>query len=991
MKRRAASELEATFVSNLRGALAHIVGEPDADHGDEVEYHTANGRVLITVSGDADKVGVAVRRRDNKGASGLDILELLGAPEDALEDWTPNPTDVDGATSPDQTREGGSGPARGPVEPKSAPAFRELTKGIAADDGRIAKYLTARGLGGDVPAGVGLERQKLKSRRLIVLATNVEGEPLALQTLPLDTDGGCALDSSGHKLRRTYAGRKGWTETAAWRLPAIEGGPTATVITEGFEDALACRIAGWQGPVAATLGKGNAARLDPGTKDIILVFDGDVSSAEVDKAVEEHSRAGRSVCVAAMPVDEDPADLVASGRAEDLLNALKGAQEKRSILVDLETEIKAFPFTENGDVAFAAEISAIARRMGLSGQTGQKLVRDKRAEMAKADREGNDTEADDADDQVSEAALNHVEPWSEPITDGAAVLDELLSLFKARVRVPFEPALGAAILWSAHTRCFRKWPTTPRLYIHAPAQESGKSKTLDTLTRMTDRALKVDYASGPGLYREIDRYDSPPVIMVDEVDGHFGKDGVDLKLRTVFNGNGTEVESGILLTEEVNTGGAKKHVARRISTLAPIAFAGMDALPPTMESRSLVVHCQRYKVTSVPGIETVDEASRKLARWVDDNVDNFELDPEMPDFGRDLGPRFIDTWRPIVSIARAAGGSWPDLVRQCMSDALSFEPPMNVGQRLLLDIRRIFDERREDMKLAKSAKSAGLDRSLVADAISTRSLVRELEEQEHASDLFGGVSPHETAREQRLARRLREWRIKAIRFRLKGHPDADAEGRVRGYRRGDFEDLWSRYAIDDAVATHADNDEDDDPSVCSISYRVLGVNPSPPRDGEGGDNQLSQGGARKRPETYIEIQHTAADRVSGDSSPKPKDTSGRREKPDFSGGLGSSKAARPSDNAPSASLDDLDDDLPWDEEGNVISLERAAPKTDAAADADKALLLKTTWAMGHDLRLNSNRDFRSYAASLPSELRARLDSVSELGIDPEELIRGPRP
>jgi hypothetical protein len=131
--------------------------------------------------------------------------------------------------------------------------------------------------------------------------------------------------------------------------------------------------------------------------------------------------------------------------------------------------------------------------------------------------------------------------------------------------------------------------------------------------------------------------------------------------------------------------------------------------------------------------------------------------------------------------------------------------------------------------------------------------------------------------------------------------------------------------------------------------------------------------------------------VSGDSSPKPKDTSGQRKKPDFSGGLGSSKAARPSGNAPSASLDDLDDDLPWDDAGNVISLEKAAPKADATADADKALLLKTTWAMGHDLRLNSNRDFRSYAASLPSELRARLDSVSELGIDPEEFIRGPRP
>ena len=79
--------------------------------------------------------------------------------------------------------------------------------------------------------------------------------PLALQVLPLDSIGRPAM-VDGKKIRRTYAAIRGWTRDAAFHLPALEGGPAEVVMCEGVEDALSVRVAGWTGPVVATLGQG---------------------------------------------------------------------------------------------------------------------------------------------------------------------------------------------------------------------------------------------------------------------------------------------------------------------------------------------------------------------------------------------------------------------------------------------------------------------------------------------------------------------------------------------------------------------------------------------------------------------------------------------------------------------------------------------------------------------------------------------------------------
>src|SRR5262249_58679953 len=128
--------------------------------------------------------------------------------------------------------------------------------------GRIERSLAGRGLPGMAHH---VRLVTMKSGRLGMAAIAVDtviGDPLALQVLPIDSLGRPAA-VAGKKVRRTYATMRGWSRDAAFTVPAVEGGPTETVMVEGTEDALSCRVAGWSGEIRAALGKGNIARHSP--------------------------------------------------------------------------------------------------------------------------------------------------------------------------------------------------------------------------------------------------------------------------------------------------------------------------------------------------------------------------------------------------------------------------------------------------------------------------------------------------------------------------------------------------------------------------------------------------------------------------------------------------------------------------------------------------------------------------------------------------------
>jgi len=150
------------------------------------------------------------------------------------------------------------------------------------------------------------------------------------------------------------------------------------------------------------------------------------------------------------------------------------------------------------------------------------------------------------------------------------------------------------------------------------------------------------------------------------------------------------------------------------ATFAPAAIALIGKLPGTLADRSVSLELRRRRADEPAQpyrhdrTAHLDELARKLARWAADHADDIRgADPDMPD---GVYNRVADNWRPLLAIADAAGGEWPERARRALQCAVA-----GVGEddsariMLLADIRDIFRERE-----AERLASAELCASLIA-------------------------------------------------------------------------------------------------------------------------------------------------------------------------------------------------------------------------------------------------------------------------------------
>ena len=336
MKRAPRTALEAKFVANLQTVLPILLGEPEQDDGREYVFHDAVGKVAITYSlDDPNTTGLFIRRHDNFGGAGFDLLELFDLTED----------DVAKVFDQLELGETPEPPPVGNNEARSAPIFHEMLATAREDDGRIERYLAGRGLPGMTHH---VRLVTMKGGRIGMAAIAVDpviGDPLALQVLPIEFDRPARPWSTARRSGEPMLRSSGWTRDAAFTLPALEGGQAEVMMCEGTEDALSVRAAGWTGTVVATMGKGNIAHHSPPGTTVILLFDGDVAEHEIDDALEAHRRANRTVRIARLPVGTDPNDMLQAGRGAELLELLTGAEAKESTVVEIEKALLPFRST----------------------------------------------------------------------------------------------------------------------------------------------------------------------------------------------------------------------------------------------------------------------------------------------------------------------------------------------------------------------------------------------------------------------------------------------------------------------------------------------------------------------------------------------------------------------------------------------------------------------------------------------------------------------
>lgn len=348
----------------------------------------------------------------------------------------------------------------------------------------------------------------------------------------------------------------------------------------------------------------------------------------------------------------------------------------------------------------------------------------------------------------------------------AALLDNVESFLSRFVSLPTEHDRAAVVLWAAHTHLLDDLDSTPRLAFLSPEPGSGKSRALEVLELLVPRPLHVANVSPAALFRSVDPDDSDGrrTILYDEIDTVFGpkaKDNEDIRgLLNAGHRRATVLRCKV----------AGKNVEVVESPVyGAVALAGLGDLPDTLMTRSVVIRMRRRaphervepfrtRLHEPQGHELRDQ----LAEW----ASRHDLSGSWPDMPAGIEDRAADVWEPLITIADAFGGAWPDRARAAAVAhvAAAQEKAVTLGVQLLTDLRHVFTTHTDD--------------HLATEVI--LSTLHNLEESPWA-DLRG--KPLDA---RGLARRLNQYGVSSRNVRV-------SDRVVKGYSREDLHDPWQRY------------------------------------------------------------------------------------------------------------------------------------------------------------------------------------------------------
>jgi hypothetical protein len=370
-----------------------------------------------------------------------------------------------------------------------------------------------------------------------------------------------------------------------------------------------------------------------------------------------------------------------------------------------------------------------------------------------------------------------------PRIDGGQVLDEVETWLARFVAYPTEHALHAHAAWIAHAHAVGCFENTPRIAFLSPEPGSGKSRALEVTEPLVPAPLLTVNMSVSALFRSIAVPEGtpPPTVLFDEVDSVFTKRASESteELRGMLNSG---YRRGAVALRSVVHG--KTIEVERSPTFCAVALAGLDDLPDTLMTRAVVVRMRRRS----PG-EKIEPYRRRvtdaesavlrgrLAAWAEqEHAGLLDAWPELP---ATIADRNADVWEPLIAVADAAGGEWPERIRDAAVAMIAEQGnrPPTVGIRLLADIRKVFGSER---------------------TMRTTDLLDALASMDTAP--WGGLLSGQPIDARYLARKLAKYDIRTnntVRIGM------DV---FKGYQREHFADAWARYlpAEADTAATGAE-------------------------------------------------------------------------------------------------------------------------------------------------------------------------------------------
>jgi Protein of unknown function (DUF3631) len=366
--------------------------------------------------------------------------------------------------------------------------------------------------------------------------------------------------------------------------------------------------------------------------------------------------------------------------------------------------------------------------------------------------------------------------YAEDNPDGAELLDDIKAFLARFIVYPSVHALVAHVLWIAHAWLMDCWDSTPRMAFLSPEPGSGKSRALEVTEPLVPNPVHAVNTTSAYLFRKVADPNGRPTILYDEIDTVFGpkaKENEDIRgMLNAGHRKGAMAGRCVVRGKVVET--------EELPAYCPVMLAGLDDLPDTLMSRSVVARMKRRAPSEPiePWRARVNEPEAhalraQLQAWAASVKEAATgMWPEMPPGVED---RHADRWEALISVADLAGAHWPDTARVAavadVADSKAGSP--SIGVLLLRDIKNVFEKRQ-------------------VDRIATETVLTDLKGMEESP--WAVIRRGEPLNARGLAQRLGKYGIEPSYLRI-------GDETARGYTRAQFADAWARYASTESATS----------------------------------------------------------------------------------------------------------------------------------------------------------------------------------------------
>ena len=394
-------------------------------------------------------------------------------------------------------------------------------------------------------------------------------------------------------------------------------------------------------------------------------------------------------------------------------------------------------------VAYEQQRKATAKKLGMRSAILDSVIKSMRPKSN--------------DDLASrDVIVEEILPWDSSV-NGAELLNEIRSIISEHVVMGLNHTIACS-LWTVLTYVYDVFRILPLLGVASPEKRCGKTTLLEVLHGLVKSSLLASNISSASFYRVIEAH--RPCLLVDEMDT-FIKDNDEL--RGIINSGHTRQSAYVIRTN------GETLEPEKFSTWAPKVVSMIGYLPDTVNDRSIKIRMKRKapgetsKRITLDFYDEKESIRRKCERWGRDNIERLKKAyPDIPLIDND---RAVDNWLPLIAIADAAGGDWPNFAREAMAEIEDTDSDETIRQELLQDIKEIFDTHK-------------------VDRIGSKDLVNSLIEIEDRpwSDWRRGQAITQSA----LAKLLKPFGISSNTIRID-------EKTFKGYKLDQFTDTFERY------------------------------------------------------------------------------------------------------------------------------------------------------------------------------------------------------